>query len=290
MAVDTSSSDYIMADVKNANEQGRLDIQHKLWFLSLEGSLHKTLLSDTPDKINILDIGTGTGVWAEAMAKRWPNSVVIATDLTLPPRRDDTPSNISFIRHNANDPEWPFEKFHFIHARMVDAGIHDWPTFRANCFSHLVPGGRLELGHVTHPTHSEIPEFDTPDASPFLHLMQLAILASEKGGLDYYVSSKHQQGLRDAGFEDIDETTILWPLGSWPKNDKEREIGVLSLQNTLRWVDSAAKFILTHRNFMGDEEANAAVQAGRDDLLQTDEKHFFITMKLFTAKKPDSAL
>lgn len=259
-------------------DENALDIQHQLWFLSLDGSLHKTLLSGMPDKINILDIGTGTGIWAETMAKRWPSSHVIATDLTLPPQRDDTPSNTSFIRHNANDPEWPFEKFHFIHTRMVDAGIHDWPAFRAKCFSHLVPGGRLELGHIRHPTHSELPEFDTPDDSPFLHLMQLAILASKKGGLDYDVSSKHQQGLRDAGFEDIDETPIFWPLGSWPKNDKERKIGVLSLQNTLRWVDSAAKFILTHQNFMGDVEADAAVQAGREDLLQTDEKHFFITM------------
>lgn len=79
------------------------DIQHQLCYLSLNGNLHKTTLPDTSDKIKIIDIGTGTGVWAAAVAKRWPNANVIATDLTLPPERDDTPSNISFIRHNAND-------------------------------------------------------------------------------------------------------------------------------------------------------------------------------------------
>lgn len=254
------------------------DIQHQLWYLSLNGNLHKTMLPDTPDKINIIDIGTGTGVWAAAVAKRRPNANVIATDLTLPPERDDTPSNVSFIRHNANDLEWPFEKFHFIHARMVDAGIHDWPAFRATCFRHLLPGGHLELGHVTHPMHSELPEFDTPAASPFLHLMNLVILASKGGGLDYDVSSKHQQGLTGVGFEEVEETTLKWPLGSWPQSEHERKIGVLSLKNTLRLVDSAAKFILTHKNFMGAKEADDAVEAGRADLLQTEKKHFYITM------------
>lgn len=265
----------IIADL---TDQNIVDIQHQLWYLSLNGNLHKTILPDTSEKINIMDIGTGTGVWALAMAKRWPNANVIATDLTLPPRRDDTPSNISFIQHNANDSEWPFEKFHFIHARMVDAGVHDWPAFRATCFRHLVPGGRLELGHVAEPARSKLPEFDTPSASPYLNLMHLVMLASKKGGLDYDVSSKHPQGLKDVGFEEVEETSILWPLGSWPQNDDERKIGVLSLKNTLLFIDTAAKFILTHQNFMGDKEANDAVQAGRDDLLQTDKKHFYITM------------
>lgn len=236
------------------------------------------MLPDTPDKIKILDIGTGTGVWAAEMAKRWPNANVIATDLTLPPQRDDTPSNLDFVRHNANDSAWPFESFHFIHARMVDAGIHDWPTFRATCFRHLVPGGSFELAHITQPMHSKLPEFDTPSASPFLRLMHLITLASKNGGIDYDVSSKHLEGLRDVGFDEVEETTIMWPLGSWPQNEDERKIGVLSLQNTLRLIDSAAKFILTHQNFMGDEEANDVIQAGRDDLLQTEKKQFYMIM------------
>jgi hypothetical protein len=220
------------------------------------------------------------------MAKRWPNAKVIASDLTLPPERDDTPSNISFIRHNANDSEWPFEKFHFIHARMVDAGIHDWPAFRAACFRHLVPGGRFELGHVTYPMRSALPESDTPSASPFIRLINSVIFASNKGGLDYDVSSKHLQGLADVGFDEAEETIIRWPLGSWPQDEDERNIGVLSLKNTLRFVDQAAKVILTHQNFMGDKEADDVVQAGREDLLQTDKKHFYIIMYVYKRISP----
>ncbi|KAG8163150.1 hypothetical protein KVR01_007628 [Diaporthe batatas] len=277
MAKNTSTSDYVMADVKTQNQ---------LWYLSLKGNLHKTVLPGDQKDIQILDVGTGTGVWAVAMAKKWPDAKVVATDLTLPPQTDDAPPNLSFIRHNANDPEWPFEKFHFIHGRMLDAGIRDWPAFRATCFRHLLPGGHLELAHVTHPMHSELPEFDSPGASPFLRLMHQVTLASKKGGIDYDVSSKHLRGLADVGFEDIEETAIVWPIGTWPQQENEREIGMLGLKNTLGIVDLAAKSILTHQNFMGKEEADDLVQAGRDDLLQTDKKHFYLTMKLFTAKKP----
>lgn len=259
-------------------DENVIDIQNQLWYLSLNGNLHKTILPDTSTDINILDVGTGTGVWAIAMAKRWPNAKIFATDLTLPPQSDASPSNLSFIRHNANDSEWPLEKFHFIHGRMLDAGIHDWPAFRATCFRHLAPGGYLELAHVTHPMHSEFPEFDNANASPFLHLMHQITLASKKGGIDYDVSSKHLQGLTDVGFEDVEETAIVWPLGSWPQQENERRIGMLGLKNTLGIVDLAAKSILTHQNFMGEKEADELVQAGRDDLLQSDKKHFYITM------------
>lgn len=318
MAKSTSTSDYVMADVKNKvsaicsspfgtgvrplmpcrtsrtdlvsratcetiaslAEHNIVDIQHQLWYLSLNGNLHKSVIPKVSGEINILDVGTGTGVWAVTMAKRWPNAKVIATDLTLPPQSDDTPSNLSFIQHNANDPEWPLEKFHFVHARMVDAGVHDWPAFRATCFRHLAPGGCLELGHVTQP-RSEIPEFDDPSASPFLHLMKTIMLASKKGGLDYDVSTKHLQGLQETGFEEVEETTLLWPQGSWSQNEKDRETGALGLENTLRMLDTAAKYILTRENFMGDKEADDLIKAGREDLLQTDRKHFYIPMYVF---------
>lgn len=240
--------------------------------------MHKTILPDTPEEINILDVGTGTGVWAIAMAKKWRNAKVVATDLTLPPQSVDTPSNLKFVRHNANDLEWPLEKFHFIHGRMLDAGIHDWPMFRGTCFRHLAPGGYLELAHVTHPMHSEFPEFDNANASPFLHLMHQITLASKKVGIDYDVSSKHLQGLTDVGFEDVEETAIVWPLGSWSQQENQQNIGMLSLKNTMGIVDLAAKSILTHQNFMSEKEADDFVQAGRDDLLQSDKKHFYLTM------------
>lgn len=43
-------------------EQDRMDLQHHICLLALEGKLYKSPALKKPQRI--LDIGTGTGVWA----------------------------------------------------------------------------------------------------------------------------------------------------------------------------------------------------------------------------------
>ena len=61
------------------NELDRLDLQHHVVNLLLNGELH---LAPLQDPKHILDIGTGTGLWAIEMADRFPNSQIIGTDLS----------------------------------------------------------------------------------------------------------------------------------------------------------------------------------------------------------------
>lgn len=58
-------------------EQDRLDLHHEI-FLQLVEDLHKAPIKDPK---RILDIGTGTGIWAVDMADRYPAAEVIGTDL-----------------------------------------------------------------------------------------------------------------------------------------------------------------------------------------------------------------
>ena len=44
----------------------------------MEGALHKSPLKDPRE---ILDVGTGTGIWAIDMADRYPNAKVTGIDL-----------------------------------------------------------------------------------------------------------------------------------------------------------------------------------------------------------------
>ena len=59
-------------------EQDRLDLHHEILLQLMDYKYHLAPL-DTPHRI--LDIGTGTGIWAVDMAYRYPCAEVTGTDL-----------------------------------------------------------------------------------------------------------------------------------------------------------------------------------------------------------------
>ena len=61
----TSSLEYIMPNDEEENE--RLDIHHHIALLHLDGELYLAPIGEHPDRI--LDLGTGTGIWAINMGK-----------------------------------------------------------------------------------------------------------------------------------------------------------------------------------------------------------------------------
>ena len=60
-------------------ELDRLDLQHHVIKLLLNGELH---LAPLQDPRRVLDVGTGTGLWAIEMGDRFPNAQVTGTDLS----------------------------------------------------------------------------------------------------------------------------------------------------------------------------------------------------------------
>lgn len=86
------------------HEQQRNDFQHAKFLLLLDGRLHLAPIK-TPQKI--LDVGTGSGIWAIDMADRYPSAQVTGMDIA------------------AVQPHWVPPNCHF----EIDDAEEDW-TFR----------------------------------------------------------------------------------------------------------------------------------------------------------------
>ncbi len=113
-------------------EKDRLDLQHHMSLLTLDGKLH---LSPLDDKVQtVLDVGTGTGIWAMEFADAHPSALVLGNDLS-PIQPGFVPPNLTFEVDDA-EADWTYErKFDFIHARMLTGSFKNWPRFFEQAFA-----------------------------------------------------------------------------------------------------------------------------------------------------------
>ncbi|KAE9581907.1 hypothetical protein CGMCC3_g2111 [Colletotrichum fructicola] len=125
-------------------ETERLDLQHELFFLSLNDRLGLAPPNDEGSKVKrVLDVGTGTGLWAIDFGDLHPEAEVIGVDLSPP--QADAPPNVSFEIDDIDEP-WTYSRpFDYIHSRMMTSSVANWKTYIQNCFDNLEPGGYLEL-------------------------------------------------------------------------------------------------------------------------------------------------
>ena len=111
-------------------EQERLDLIHRMFLISAG---EKLFFAPVKDPKRILDLGTGTGIWAVEVAEEFPDATVIGNDLSaIQPKW--VPPNLSFEIDDI-ESEWNYSaKFDLIHTRHMDFSIADWPKLMNQCF------------------------------------------------------------------------------------------------------------------------------------------------------------
>ncbi|PVH69139.1 S-adenosyl-L-methionine-dependent methyltransferase [Cadophora sp. DSE1049] len=191
-------------------EMERLDLQHELFKRTLDGRLHVALL---PSTHRVLDMGTGTGIWAMEFADRNPMAVVYGIDLS-PIQPNWVPPNCKFQIDNLSLP-WEFDvKFDFIHGRSLFHSFSDPLHIFREAFRTLADGGILEIQDV-------IFDFRSPDdslkGSALEEWSKKLEEAFESRGIDLTCVSSYRNYFEEVGFEDIQQEEFAWPVGTWPK-------------------------------------------------------------------------
>jgi ubiquinone/menaquinone biosynthesis C-methylase UbiE len=243
----------------DALEQDRLDLQHHLLLILLEGRLQLAPISKNLQ--DVLDVGTGTGIWAIEFANRYPSASVIGSDLS-PIQPEFVPPNCQFEIDDAED-EWMYStKFDFIHMRGMMTCFTDPRSVLEKAYNQCAPGGYLEMQDGVFPMHCH----DDTLAGTALDTWGKACLeAGAKIGRPWNNAPKYRQWMEDIGFEDVTEKIFEVATSTWPRGRKAKELGMW-FQADMLDVLGASKVLLTKVMQWAPETVDMLLVEARNDL------------------------
>ncbi|KAK7703478.1 hypothetical protein SLS64_009148 [Diaporthe eres] len=180
-------------------EQDRLDLQHKAFTIYLGGALYRAPIG-RPEYV--LDIATGTGIWAIKFAQEHPQATVIGTDLSMIQPIDVAP-NVQFFKEDSEHSDWIHpQPFDYIHLRLAVSCFDDHRTVIRKSFDNMRPGGWIEL---MDPVFQTLCDDNTLDGTQLQRLNRIMIEAGLAIGRDLNKPLNYKQWLLDAGFVDVVE-------------------------------------------------------------------------------------
>ncbi|KAJ5467328.1 hypothetical protein N7475_005080 [Penicillium sp. IBT 31633x] len=225
------SGNYMMPN--DEEEQDRMDITHHIWLMLLGGELHSAPITSPQ---NILDLGTGTGIWAMDIAEKFPSAHVVGNDIS-PIQPTWVAPNIEFIVEDF-EGEWEYEKNHFdfIHARCLAGCVADWPGFISRIYDHLKPGGYFESHESAVWARSD--DGSLKEGSALMEWQQALNFAGEKTGRELNIYHKLKDWLIEAGFEDVKLSVYALPFSPWPRDPHLKALGKFQAVQLQQAIDS----------------------------------------------------
>jgi SAM-dependent methyltransferase len=237
----------------------RLDLQHQLWLLTLHNEL---FLAPIPAPRNVLDIGTGTGIWAIELATRHPAAAVLGTDLS-PMQPPYVPPNCAFEVDDAED-EWDYAaRFDLIHGRALATCFRNPRGVIGSAFGQLAPGGYLEFHDLVLP----MLDIDGTLAGTAVGDWQARTMAAAATlGMRWKETQNYARYFEEAGFVDVVEQHFQWPLNRWAKGDHLKMLGTYWQEDLNRGLEGLSMAALTRGGGMSREEVLVLTAEARKDI------------------------
>ncbi|KAH9079525.1 S-adenosyl-L-methionine-dependent methyltransferase [Lactarius deliciosus] len=221
------------------------------------------------EKLRVLDMGTGGGLWAVDMADEFPHVEVTGVDLApLQPRM--VPSNCTFelCDLDARCLPYPSNSYDVVHARNMHSGIKNYPHFLHELTRILRPGGVLILiefdlrpiadGKVT----SADAKTGIPGWCALAEKIQHALTLS---GVDVTVPRRMGELVHDLGWYDqVFQQHADIPVGFWPKDPTLLTVGQLAWMESDLLILALRPLLLS--SGLSEKEVKVLTEAAQRDL------------------------
>ncbi|CEL06136.1 Putative SAM dependent methyltransferase [Aspergillus calidoustus] len=220
------------------NEQ--LDIAHHIFTLLLDNRLVLAPIKKGIQKV--LDVGTGTGIWAIDFADEYPSAEVIGTDLS-PIQPSFVPPNLRFEIDDATETWVYSQEFDLVHVRSLYGAIADWPAFYREALKTLRPGGWIDQLEMSIQFRSD--DGTVTDDHILSIWSKTFIEAGDKFGKTFQIAERAKGYMQEAGFVNVTEQRFKLPIGSWSKDKKLKRLGIWNQVHCERSISGWAMALLT---------------------------------------------
>ncbi|KAF4448378.1 hypothetical protein F53441_8186 [Fusarium austroafricanum] len=265
-------------------ENDRLDLQHNLFLLTFDNKLGLAPPNLPDSKVKrVLDLGTGTGIWAIDFGDDHPETDVTGVDLS-PIQPAFVPPNVRFVIDDIHE-DWTYsEPFDYIHSRMMNFSIPSWPDYLKKIYDYLAPGGWVELQEIDVNMKSDDGTL-TKDC-PIMKWSNLLNEASVKLQLPYAQLDAFKGMMAEVGFTEIVDRRFKWPTNPWPKEKKFKDLGYWNRENALVGLEGLTMAPFTRALGWSSEEVNVFLSEVRKDVNNTKIHGYWPICSVY-GKKPE---
>ncbi|KAF7556964.1 hypothetical protein G7Z17_g1033 [Cylindrodendrum hubeiense] len=219
-------------------------------------------------------------------ADEFPGAEVIGTDIS-PIQPTWVPPNLQFQIDDCTR-EWTFtpESLDYVHIRFLSGCIADWTALFKQAYHSLKPGGIIETMEPS--AYIESDDGTVEETSAMGQWGKIFIEGGQKIGRKFTVFQDNTQNtaLEEAGFVDLHEHTYKSPIGSWPKDEKLREIGQYVQLTMESDFEGIIVFMTSVLGGWTKEDIQVYIAHLRREI-RDKRKHGWFWQKIVWARKPE---
>ncbi|KAJ3540660.1 hypothetical protein NM208_g4960 [Fusarium decemcellulare] len=233
-----------------------LDIAHHFTLLLLEDKLYLAPLKSNIQKV--IDIGTGTGIWA------------IGSEI-----------------EDCND-SWTFraDEVDFVHMRFMLGSITDWTATFKEAFEVCKPGGWVESYEVSSTMESD--DDSIPAGSAMQRWGEVFEEGGRRAGRSFAIIQEDVQrkSMEEAGFVNIHVEDLKAPVGGWHQETRLKQVGQFMQAALERDYEGYLLFLACELMGWTEEQVRVLCAQLRREI-RSGQHHPYFRQRIVYGQKPE---
>ncbi|TQN65883.1 Secondary metabolism regulator LAE1, partial [Colletotrichum shisoi] len=236
----STMSSFVYSTTRLVAQEGSptiIDVQHNMFLLSFDnklGTAPPNIRGSNVEVKRVLDVGTGTGIWAMEFGDEHPETEAYS------------------------------QPFDYIHTRMMTSSIGNWKEYIQKCFDNLEPNGYLELNEIDLTPGCD--DGTLKDSHALVEMARLWGAAAEHFGRPFQNNRDLVGIMADVGFVDIHAQTFKWPSNPWPRDKKHKELGYWNYDNSVAGLEAFMMAPFTRVHGWTKEEVTVFAMQVRNEM------------------------